>query len=130
VVSLYNIGSFFLDAGDLGQATARLRECLDLAVELGYREVLAYALSACVRICALEDESTRAAELTGAVDALLDVSGVRLLGSAETFFRAASDNARRALGDEAYDAAYRNGQRMPVQEAARGAYSRASTASP
>jgi predicted ATPase/DNA-binding SARP family transcriptional activator len=130
VVSLYNIGSFFLDAGDLGQATARLRECLDLAVELGYREVLAYALSACVRICALEDESTRAAELTGAVDALLDVSGVRLLGSAETFFRAASDNARRALGDEAYDAAYRNGQRMPVQEAARGAYSSASTASP
>jgi tetratricopeptide (TPR) repeat protein len=119
VVSLYNLGSYSLDAGDLEQATAWLRECLSLALDLGYREVLAYALSACVRICALEDENTRAAELTGTVDALLAGSGVSLLESAETVFRAAAAEARNALGGDAYDAAYRKGHTMPVREAAR-----------
>jgi predicted ATPase/DNA-binding SARP family transcriptional activator len=130
VVSLYNLGSYSLDAGDLEQAAAWLRECLALAVDLGYREVLAYALSGCVRICTLEDESPRAAELTGAVDALLEVSGVRLLDSAEQLFRAAAADARLTLGEDAWDAAYRKGRDMPVQDVARDVYSRASTASP
>lgn len=116
-VSRYNLGDSSLLLGDLEQAEAYLRDALSAALEIGYREVLAYTLSAWVRLSILRDDDEVAAELVGTVDTVLEESGVTLLASAETLLREAAATARERLGDDRYATAYARGRARSASEA-------------
>ena len=120
-VSLYNLGSFALHAGDLAESRRWLGQCFPLALQLGYREVLAYALSALVSLAVEEGDDLRAAELAGTADELLRVTGVALIPATSEIFRSAKDGVRARLGAEAYDAAQTAGRELTVEEALRRA---------
>jgi len=104
-ISLYNLGSFSLDRGDPAGARRRLSDCLELSLELNYREVIAYALAAWTRISLLEGDVERAACLAGIAERLLDEIGAELQDADRAAFETAKDTAREQLGDAAYLAA-------------------------
>jgi hypothetical protein len=86
------------------------------AVDLGFKEVLAYTLAAFVRLCLLEADPARAAHLAGIADRLLEEAGVRLQPSEEAPFEQAA--AEQELGDE-YPAVHDAAMAEPLEEALR-----------
>lgn len=116
-VTLYNLGDSSLLMGDLEAAAGWLREALELALELGYKEVMAYALAASARLCAVRGEDERVAELVGVAHAVLAESGASLLASAQTALDAVAADAREKLGADAYGRAYERGRELPVRDA-------------
>src|SRR3954452_11870624 len=58
-ISTYNLGSHNLHAGNLEQAREWLERAIALTLELGYKEVMAYALASYVQLCLLEGDATR-----------------------------------------------------------------------
>ena len=117
VVSLYNLGSYALDQGDVDEARRWLGECFPLALELGYREVLAYALTALVMLALAEGDDARGAELAGTTDELLAATAVGLIPTTREQYDAAKETLRRSLGDEAFTSAYGVGSTHTVEEA-------------
>jgi predicted ATPase len=105
VISLYNLGGYYLEAGDLQRSRETLERCVALTLELGYKEVMAYALAAYMRICLLEGEAERAAHLAGIADRLLADAGVLLQPGEQALFEEAKGTAERELG-EAYATAH------------------------
>jgi predicted ATPase/DNA-binding SARP family transcriptional activator len=116
-VSLLNLGSFSLRTNDLTGARRWYRESLALAVELGYREVIAYGLVSLVRICLLEDNPRRAAQLAGVADALLAETGIGLLAAEQEAFARAKEEALAHLGADGYATAHDEGRETPVEDA-------------
>jgi predicted ATPase/DNA-binding SARP family transcriptional activator len=104
-IAVYNLGSYHLVAGDLQQAREWLERAIGLTLELGFKEVMAYALAAYARACLLEGDPARAAHLAGIADRLLTDAGVQLQPSELAPFEAAKEQAREELGD-AYDSAH------------------------
>ena len=94
-VSLHNLGRIELRSGRPAAAAALFRECFDSALELDYRELIAYCVQAAAEL-AVPDDPVRAARLLGAADGLFEALGViRLGGEAESY-----DEAVAALGRE------------------------------
>ncbi len=54
-ISLNNLGGFAVDTGDFAEAREWLRECVKLGIRLGYKEVLAHALSTYARMAAADE---------------------------------------------------------------------------
>jgi predicted ATPase len=117
-ISVYNIGSYYLEAGDLEPAREWLGQAIARTLELGFMEVTAYALAALVRLCLLEGDLTRAAHLAGIADRLLAEVGVELQPSERAPFEAAKAAAEQELG-EAYTAAHDAAVAAPLEEALR-----------
>jgi predicted ATPase/DNA-binding SARP family transcriptional activator len=116
-ISLYNLGSSCLGAGQHEQALVWLRESVALTFELGYKEVMAYALATVVRIRLLEGEAHDAARLAGVADELLADAGVSLQPREQELFEDAKRSAREQLGDDFYGAAHAEGRLAPLREA-------------
>lgn len=115
-VSLLNLAGISLESGDAAGAREWLRECLPLALELGYREVMVYGLVTLVRIAMFEGDAQRGAYLSGAADALIGETGVGLLPAAQVEFDQAKESGRRSLGEQAYQRAYAEGGATPVED--------------
>ncbi len=115
-ISLYNLGSFCVQAGDLERARGWLERAVALTFELGYKEVMAYALAAYVRICLVEGDARRAAHLAGIADRLLADVGNLLQPSEQAAFEEARATVQQELGD-AYDAVHDAALSMPLEEA-------------
>jgi predicted ATPase/Tfp pilus assembly protein PilF len=115
-VSLLNLGTSSLEAGDTAGALEWLRRCVSVALELRYKEVLAYVLASLVRIRVAEGDHRLAARLSGATDALVDESGVGILARPYDLFRDAKEAARAAIGDEAFEAEYSTGRSVTLEE--------------
>jgi predicted ATPase/DNA-binding SARP family transcriptional activator len=117
-ISVYNLGSHHLEAGDLELAREWLERAVAVTFELGFKEVMAYALAAFVRVCLLEGDQARAAYLAGIADRLLADAGVVLQTSERAPFEAAKATVQQELGD-AYAAAHDAAMAAPLEQALR-----------
>ena len=117
-IATYNLGSYHLEAGDLERAREWLERAVAVTFELGFKEVMAYALAAFVRVCLLEGDLPRAAYLAGIADRLLADAGVQLQHSEGAPFEAAKAAVEQALGD-GYTAAHDAAFAAPLEEALR-----------
>jgi predicted ATPase/DNA-binding SARP family transcriptional activator len=98
-ISSYNLGSHNLLAGHLEQAREWLERTIALTVELGFKEVMAYALAASARLCLLEGDPARAAYLAGIADRQLADAGLLLQPSEQALFDEAKAALEEQLGD-------------------------------
>ena len=115
-ISTYNLGSHNLHAGHLEQARNWLDRAVAVAFELGFKEVMAYAVAALVRLSLLEGETARAAYLAGIADRLLADTGLLLQPSEQVLFEEAKATAVRELGDE-YSSAHNAGMADSLEDA-------------
>ncbi len=117
-IAVYNLGSYHLEIGDLDRAREWLERAVADTLELGFKEVMAYALAAFVRLCLLEGDPARAAHLAGIADRLLSDAGVQLQLSERGQFEQAKVQAEQELG-EAYATAHDAAMAAPLEEALR-----------
>jgi len=116
-ISTYNLGSHNLHAGNLEPAREWLDRAIVLTFELGFKEVMAYALASYVQLCLLEGDATRAAHLAGIADRLLSEAGLLLQPIEQARFEEAKARAQEELGGDAYAAAHDAAMASPVEEA-------------
>jgi predicted ATPase/DNA-binding SARP family transcriptional activator/Tfp pilus assembly protein PilF len=129
-ISTYNLGSHNLHAGNLEQAREWLERAIALTLELGYKEVMAYALASYVQLCLLEGDATRAAHLAGIADRLLSEAGLLLQPVEQQRFDEAKARTQEELGD-AYAPTHEAAMAAPLEEALReGSVLAEATASP
>jgi predicted ATPase len=74
LVALSNIAQATVRLGHRSEASARIKECLELALEFGYREVIAWCLETTAALVVVDQPET-AGRLTGAAEALLEQIG-------------------------------------------------------
>jgi tetratricopeptide (TPR) repeat protein len=117
-ITTYNLGSHNLHAGNLDQSREWLERAIARTLELGYKEVMAYALASYVQLCLLEGDATRAAHLAGIADRLLAEAGLQLQPIEQERFDEAKVKTQEALGD-AYAAAHDAAIAAPLEEALR-----------
>jgi tetratricopeptide (TPR) repeat protein len=117
-IALYNLGSHNLRAGNLEAAREWLERALALTLELGFKEVMAYTLSAFVQLSLLEGDAARAAHLAGIADRQLSDAGILLQAHEQARFEEAKATAGRELGD-AYAVAHDAAMNAPLEEALR-----------
>jgi predicted ATPase/DNA-binding SARP family transcriptional activator/Tfp pilus assembly protein PilF len=117
-ISTYNLGSHNLHAGNLEQAREWLERAVALTFELGYKEVMAYALASYVQLCLLEGDATRAAHLAGIADRLLSEAGLLLQPVEQQRFDGAKARTQEELGD-AYAPTHEAAMAAPLEEALR-----------
>jgi DNA-binding CsgD family transcriptional regulator len=117
VLVLNNLGHMAEHLGDLRHGAACFGEGLGLSEEYHDRLGIAYCLAGMAGIARQLGRPELAARLLGAVDAMIETSGVVFepveLAEAERH-RAAT---RRQLGDAAFDAAWTAGRRLSGDEA-------------
>ena len=113
-LSTYNLGSHNLEAGNLDRARECLERAVVLTLELGYKEVMAYALAAIVRLCLLDSDAARAAHLAGIADRLLSEAGLPLQPREQERFDEAKATAEQELGD-AYATAHDAAIALPLE---------------
>jgi len=108
-----------LALGDPARATGYLRESLRQRDALGDVFGVAHALDVLVSAAVFDGDAVRAATLRGASNRTWHSVGV--LGSGSRYYREQDrkriDQARRELGDEAFEAAFRDGWRLSFREA-------------
>jgi predicted ATPase/Tfp pilus assembly protein PilF len=117
-ISSYNLGIHNFQAGHLDEARDWLERTVALTLELGFKEVMAYALAAYARLCLAESDTERAAYLAGISDRLQEDAGVQLQPSELAPFVAAKATLEQQLGD-AYAAAHGAAMAAPLEESLR-----------
>jgi tetratricopeptide (TPR) repeat protein len=117
-ISLYNLGYYSLQSGEVTAARDWLEQAVALTFELGYKEVMAYALASFVRICLLDGDAARAAHLAGIADRLQADAGVLIQPVELALFEAAKTEAEEGLGD-AFAAAHDAAMAAPLEDALR-----------
>jgi predicted ATPase/DNA-binding SARP family transcriptional activator len=117
-ISTYNLGSYNLHAGNLDAAREWLGRSVALTLELGFKEVMAYAIAAFARLGLLEGEASRAAYQAGIADRLLADAGVLLQPSEQALFEEAKATLEQELGDD-YRNAHNAAMVEPLEDALR-----------
>ena len=102
-ISSYNLGSHNLLAGNLEQSREWLERTIASTLELGFKEVMAYALAAFARLCLLEGDASRAAYLAGLADRMMGEAGLLLQPSELALFEEAKATLQQELGDDYSD---------------------------
>jgi predicted ATPase/DNA-binding SARP family transcriptional activator len=116
-ISLNNLGSFAAEAGDHEEARRWLGECAGLALEIGYREVIAHVLVTYAKIALAENDPTEAARIAAAADVVFADLGSEMPGVEGERFAVLKDQVRSVLGDEEYARIRGEVERGPVEEA-------------
>jgi predicted ATPase/class 3 adenylate cyclase len=110
------LGCLARAVGDLDGALARHATSLPVGAELGDPVVLCSNLEGIAAVCAVRGDAATAARLLGAASTLVAARAER--GAADLHsLEDARGQARAALGDAAFDAAYAEGVRLTTQEA-------------
>jgi tetratricopeptide (TPR) repeat protein len=117
-ISSYNLGSHNLHAGHLEQARDWLERTVALTFELGFKEVMAYALAAFARLCLVEGDPSRAAYLAGIADRQLADAGLLLQPSEQALFDEAKATLEQELGAE-FTAIHDDAMAAPLEESLR-----------
>ena len=124
-LSTYNLGSHNLEAGNVDRARELLERAVVLTLELGYKEVMAYALASLARICLLDGDPARAAHLAGVADRLLVDAGDRPPGRrAGAVRRGQGDSWRQSSARSSLRARRRDGRAARGRAPRRAASSR------
>jgi DNA-binding CsgD family transcriptional regulator len=114
LIILSDFAGWVFDLGKPARARAMLQESLALAMNRGGFWFLSYALIGLALVAAVEEASVVAARRLGAVEALLNLSGLVVppVFLRERFERATT-LAKAALGEDAYAAAWAVGHADP-----------------
>jgi predicted ATPase/class 3 adenylate cyclase len=115
-ISLYNLARIDLRTGRLADAAELFRQCLESALELEYRELIAYCLQAGSEIAAANDDPERAARLLGAADVLFDELGVIKLGEEAESYEETVRTLGQHLGEEAFEATRAEGRATSLDQ--------------
>ena len=98
-------------------AASLLAESIELALALGYREVIANCLQGCAELAAAAGDLERAARLSGTSLAIFDEIGIRLVGETEDDYLALRATLVGGLGGQRVDELESDGRTAPPDEA-------------
>ena len=112
-----NLASVACFQGDNNAALSFALESLKISEELGDKINIGIALGIFAALAAATGETEKAARLFGAMQAIYDAIGYKLIKADQIFFDRYTNQARVAMGDEAYEAAFREGQMMRLKKA-------------
>jgi len=115
--ALAQLGTVALHVGDSGQATALYQQSLTLIWTRGYRECIAEDLAGLAATASLLGQPERAARLFGAVEALREVSGIRLSPLPRADYDRAVEGIRAHLDEATFAQAWEKGRAMPLEQA-------------
>ena len=122
-VILYGQGRAECALGKLDAAEAHLTESLTICRDLGDRENMSNGLDGFAHLAIAKESPSRAAQIWGAAERLREEIGAPL----RSFDRANYENAlsatRAALGDDAFERAWREGREMTLEDAVQYALS-------
>lgn len=104
--------------GEYARAQSLYAEVFEAAAEVGDVQTISDGLAILGRFALLQDAPERAARLLGAGKALNDTVGFHEKSSARTNRDHAIEDARRALPQAAFAAAWAEGQAMTAEQAA------------
>jgi non-specific serine/threonine protein kinase len=125
--ALDDLGLALLLRRDDARAAAALGEALPLCLEVGQQELAADCLMGLASVATRQDEPVRAAQLFGAAEALREAVGVALWPVRLNLYDAELTSLRRVLGHTEFAAAWAEGKRWSVREAADQALGPATT---
>jgi hypothetical protein len=118
---LGHLGTVALEQGDWRRAAATHTESLNLSRELGDRPEIAYDLEGLARVAAVSanpaGDPRRGALLLSAAAALRAIIGAPLPPVEAEPVERALEEVRAALGEQAFAAAWAEGQVLPMDEA-------------
>jgi len=115
-IALHHLGWALTVTGDQMRAEESFRECLTLSAGLEHVEGVAYGLEGLVAIAALHGDSSRAATLVGAADALRQRTGV-FNAPTFSFHNQYVAPLRSGDGAVAFEAKYQIGRTLSWREA-------------
>jgi predicted ATPase/DNA-binding CsgD family transcriptional regulator len=115
--ALAELGTVALHVGDSGQATALYQQSLALIWTRGYRECIAEDLAGLATASSLLGQPERAARLFGAVEAVREVSGIRLSPLPRADYDRAVEGIRAHLDEATFAQAWEKGRAMPLEQA-------------
>ena len=115
--ALAQLGTVALHVGDSGQATALYQQSLTLIWTRGYRECIAEDLAGLAATASLLGQPERAARLFGAVEALREVSGIRLSPLPRADYDRAVEGIRAHLDEATFAQVWDKGRAMPLEQA-------------
>jgi len=104
-------------SGALDAARAQLSESMILARRIESKWMLAYIIEGFAYVCVAEGEARRAAQLLGFSQAWREIIGNPLLPIFLPDYERRVALAREALGQNAFDAAWKAGQALPLAQA-------------
>ncbi len=116
-----------LAQGDYQRAALQFAECASVCRELGDDNTLAIALGGVAGVIGRQGQPEQAVRLFGAVDAAMERTGYIWAPSERVDIEREVQFTRRALGNEAYEAAYAEGRTLSFQEAVDSALMHART---
>jgi len=115
--ALTNLGAVAERQGDYERATALTAESLRLNEAIGAEEQVVETLYIILLVAAARGQTTRAARLAGAAEALREALDVPLRPNQRSVYAQAVQAVRGALGEEAFAAAWIEGQAHSLEQA-------------
>lgn len=103
--------------GDLRRAAVRHRHALSLRLRVGDPAAIATSLEAIAHLCAAEDDPAVSARLLAAAETLRTCHGCARPRSAVAEHEGALESVRGVLGDQRFDAEWRQGAAMSIRSA-------------
>jgi tetratricopeptide (TPR) repeat protein len=116
-ISLIALGGLLREQGDTEQALTSYRESLALSGPAGYVQPMSQCLEGIAGIAMAQGQAERAARLAGAAATLRQQSGMSLDPEERADFDQTVAAARAALGDDAFTAAWIQGQALHAEQA-------------
>jgi predicted ATPase/class 3 adenylate cyclase/Tfp pilus assembly protein PilF len=115
--SLHNLGNVAYSQGDYASCRAYQEESLIIRREIGDRRGVASSLEAFANLAERESKSEQAAVLYGAAEALREQIGAPLTPTDREEYKREMAQARQALGEAAFAAAWDEGRAMTWEQA-------------
>jgi predicted ATPase/class 3 adenylate cyclase len=115
--ALNNLGGVALNQGDYASARAFHEQSLAIYEEIGNRLGIAYCLENCAALASAQEQPERAARLWGVAEALREVIGALLSPNQREEYDGKIAEARAALGEDAFVAAWTEGCAMSMEQA-------------
>jgi non-specific serine/threonine protein kinase len=115
-VSLHNLGRAALEQHEQEDAGRRFAESLQLGVELGYTELIAYCLEAFAELAATRQDWERSARLLGAGAALFESLNVPIGDQERESYDLTVARCKERLGERAFADLEEEGSAMPLDE--------------
>jgi predicted ATPase/class 3 adenylate cyclase len=116
-MALGNLGIIALEETELAEARERLTQSLTIFRTLGDRQLIAYVLSVLARAFWAEGQGVLAAQVQGAVTALVHELKAPLQPDEQKKFDQTASTLQATLGDQKYREAFEAGQRLTLEEA-------------